>query len=691
LPGFFCFIQFGGKTINRLEYIWLVLAMEIFRFPLVRVALFFVAGIIWADCSKPDAALMLTVTVMCVLALAISFVWARQRPKSRIYFGVFLSLAALCCGAITQTTHCYYNQRGHYFSENLNNGKHAVCFTIESRLKNSAAGARYIANINAIDNKPSNGKILIHFRRKEHLRVGTILIADGQIVANAKPRNPDQFDYGKYLNNKSIPAQLYVQPDNYLIVGTKKGVAYYADRFRDKLISSLRQDGFNERELQVLHALILGQQQEISPDIVKDYQFAGAVHILSVSGLHVGFVLLFINFVLHPLPRTRRWNFVRLCLILFSLWTFALVAGLSPSVVRSATMFSFVAIGMSLRRSTNTFHTLIVSLLLILLFSPAFLFDVGFQLSYAALFFIVWLQPLFNSLWQPKWRVIKYFWEIITVSFAAQLGTLPLSLYYFHQFPALFFVTNLVVIPMLSVIMAVGIIVMLPAAFGYVFPFLSDLLESGIVLLNQIIGKIASFETFVFIDIPYNAPMLVTGYASIIAIMAWCKTRGVRKLILATGAIFIFQLAVLGSVWWNRQQSEWLVLHVSRKTTIVARYGDVVTVFGEFRPACRNYTTAHFAYVKKTLPINNTFWFARKTILLVDRAPIPESLKPQILVLSHSPKINLDRVLKNSRPEVVVADASNYKTDVARWKATCQKQKIPFHDTREKGFFKLSD
>ena len=179
----------------------------------------------------------------------------------------------------------------------------------------------------------------------------------------------------------------------------------------------------------MVSALILGQQQDISKEILNDYQYAGAIHILSVSGLHVGFILLFLTFLLKPIPKNKLGNTIRLIIIIICLWGFAILAGLSPSVIRSVTMFSFVAVGMYLKRSTNIFHTLLVSMFLILFFQPSFLFDVGFQLSYLSLFFILWLQPLLSNIWTPKNKIVNYFWDILTVSFAAQIGAFPLSIF----------------------------------------------------------------------------------------------------------------------------------------------------------------------------------------------------------------------------------------------------------------------
>jgi competence protein ComEC len=255
-----------------------------------------------------------------------------------------------------------------------------------------------------------------------------------------------------------------------------KSIWYYSAKLRDRIVENLRKSNFNSEELNVVVALILGQQQDISPEILHDYQFAGAVHILSVSGLHVGYLLLFINFLLLPFPKSKIGNLARFFIIFFSLGGFAIIAGLSPSVVRSVTMFSFVAGGMCLKRETNIFHTLLVSLLLILIVSPSFLFDVGFQLSYVSLFFIVWLQPLFKQIWQPNNKIKGYFWDILTVSFAAQIGAFPLSIYYFHQFPGLFFLTNLVILPAIGLIMALGVFVMIIAIFCPVWIVLSKAL-----------------------------------------------------------------------------------------------------------------------------------------------------------------------------------------------------------------------
>jgi competence protein ComEC len=336
---------------------------------------------------------------------------------------------------------------------------------------------------------------------------------------------------------------------------------------------------------------------------------------------------------------------------------------------------------------------LLVSIFLILLFEPSFLFDVGFQLSYTALFFILWLQPKLSEIIQPKYKILQYFWDILTVSFAAQIGTFPLSVFYFHQFPGLFFITNLVIIPFLSVIMALGVAAMILAVADLVPQFLSDTLEWTVWLLNKIIGIIASFEQFIFRDIPFNYYMLWSLYLLIIAIGIWFLKPDFKKMSFILLTFILFQASYFGSRWHNRNVKEWLVFNTRKSTLITERNGENVIVLCNDRTentTLKSYLTANFCHIEKKQPLRNTAYFNSKKILILDSFPLyPPKANADIVVLCRSPKINLDRMLHNFRPKAIVADATNYKSYVKRWKKTCDKEKIPFHATAEKGFYRL--
>lgn len=683
-----------AKTVRPIKLEKVISGMDVFRFPLAKITACFVPGIALGYFMKPDFQLVISIWLVSLL-LVCTFFFLKNSNRN-IYFGIAVYIAAFTTGLTTQILHNWRQTPDHYFHLIRDEKPQLLKVVLREKLKNTFSGQRYVAIVNQIDGKEVSGKILLNIRDSVKLIIGQELLIYNPIVKNKKPLNPDQFDYGKYLDNKSIPAQVYANSQNFTATkNLQKDIWHYSDAFRATIISNLRKSGFGNDELQVVNALILGQQQEISPETVRDYQFAGAVHILSVSGLHVGFILLMVNFLLKPLPKNKKGRLIRLVITLLLLWSYALVAGLSPSVVRSAVMFSFVAWGMFLRRSTNIFHTLIVSIFVILLFEPAFLYDVGFQLSYAALFFILWLQPWLACFWIPKYRIVNYFWDILTVSTAAQLGTLPLSLYYFHQFPGLFLVTNLVIIPFLTLIMALGVLVMAMAAFGYIPKFLSESLEICIQLLNDIIHWIASQESYVITKIPFSGWMLITSLALLFAAIAFAKKPNVKKFSLVLLCILMFQASVFDALWTSSNNTELIVYNVRQKTLISEKNGRNIKLYGKENSSYKlaeTYAVANFGYNENSKTLSNLLYFGNQKIILIDSTSVfPESANPDIILLTKSPKINLLRLIENHRPKIIVADASNFKSNIPVWERTCRKEKIPFHYTNEKGFFRLKN
>jgi competence protein ComEC len=678
--------------------------MKILQFPLTRITIWFVLGILFSFYTSPNPNLVFISIGISFSLLITSYFLSKNDFIQKIYFGIFTYLLFFQIGIFTQIINTDSLQADNYIHQIKNEtDEHSIEVVLREKLKSSVLNDRFIGVVKRIDNLESSGKILVNFHKikgNSKLNIGSNFLIKGTVYRHKNPINPDQFDYGKYLTNKSILGQMYA--DSYQIKiseTTDKNIWYYSDFLRNKILSNLEKSNFSKDELHVVAALILGQQQDISPEILKDYQFAGAIHILSVSGLHVGFILLFITFLLKPLRKNKVGNIIRLVTIIVSLWGFAILAGLSPSVVRSVTMFSFVAYGMYLKRSTNIFHTLLVSIFLILLFQPSFLFDVGFQLSYVALFFIFWLQPLLENLWTPNNKIAIYFWEILTVSFAAQIGAFPLSIYYFHQFPGLFFVTNLIIIPFLSVIMALGVFVMVLAAFDYVPEIPAKILEYSIYFLNKTINWVASFEEFIIKDIPFNWQILLSLYLVIIAVIIWFKKPTFHKLAFALIAILLFQTAFFATRWNNQNQAEWIVFNIKKNTLITERTGEKVVAFCNDsirkeiakNPTLKSYLIANFSSISNQKKIQNVFYFKDKKILLLDSLGVyAKNINPDIIVITQSPKLNLERLLQTFKPEMIVADASNFKTYIKVWKETCRKEKIPFHATGEKGFFRLN-
>ncbi|PZX92366.1 ComEC family competence protein [Flavobacterium aquariorum] len=677
--------------------------MKVMQFPLARITIAFIAGILLAYFVKPNPPVVFTFLAISTIIFIGTYYSSMTNVRSKALFGMATSLLAFTIGFTTQTVHTdsiRQNNYTHY--KNIFDKNHTFKLTLREKLKSTTFNERYIAILNSIDQEKASGRILLNVNKdlSHSFVIGNQLKINALLYKNTGQKNPNQFDYRQYLENKQIYAQLYAEPNEIkLNPEITKDIWYYTAQLRTRIIQNLEKKKFNNKELNVAVALIMGQQQDIDSEIIQDYQYAGAVHILSVSGLHIGFILLFVTFLLKPFPNTKKGAFIKLLISLAILFLFGILAGLAPSVVRSVTMFSFMAIGQYLRRSINIYHTLLVSILLILLFQPSFLFDVGFQLSYVALFFIVWLQPLFANLWQPKNKIINYFWDILTVSFAAQIGTLPLSIYYFHQFPGLFFVTNIIVIPFLSIIMAIGCLVMVFAAFNWIPLYPAKILEISIFCLDKIIGFIASLEQFIVKDIPLNTPLLISSYLVIITVIIVFQQKHFKNLVWVFIAVIIFQSSAIATKWKVQNQSELVILNTSKNTQLLERNGANAKLYAndsflknsKTNKVLSSYLTGNFSRLKEKHKLKNLIYFKGNKILLIDSSKVyPKNIHPDILIIIQSPKINFDRLLQNTNPKLVVVDASNYKSFLKRWKTTCSQQKIPFHATSEKGFYKIN-
>lgn len=674
--------------------------MKILKFPLARIFIGFLFGILLTRIVSLDCLFAFSVLAITIVGLLLCSFWSKKSSFAKFLFGLLVLTASICIGVSTSIVHNESTKTYHYIHQvNDEEWNHVMELQLTEKLKSTSKNYRYVSLVKFVDGKISTGKIILNISRKQNisnLRIGTNLLVNGSVFRNKNPLNPNLFDYGNYLENQQIYAQVYAK---HISIG-KYEPSFRAGfaNFRDRIISNLSHSGISKEKLNVLNALILGQQQDISPEVLKDYQYAGAVHVLSVSGLHVGFILIFITYLLKPIGNSRKSSLIKLFIVITSLWAFAVLTGLSPSIVRSATMFSFVAVGTHLRRTVNMYHTLLVSMLLILLFKPSFLYDVGFQLSYLALFFILWLQPLLSTIWDPQNRVVKYFWDILTVSFAAQIGAMPLSIYYFHQFPGLFFVTNLLILPLLGIIMAAGVISVLIAVFTNVPFFIAKIVEWLIGLLNLIIHWVASIDAFVIRNISFSKEMLLSSYLAVLLIILWVKMPNFKRLALTFLSIILLQSIFIYQKRETLNNNE-LIIFSSRKSTIFTeRLGSEVTVFSndsilktiDNNLLIQSYLVGNFCKIKSKQTLQNLMYFKNRKVLVIDSSCVyPNEIQPDILVIIQAPKLNLERLLKLYKPKEIVVDGSNYKSYIKLWEVTCRKEKIPFHNINEKGFYKI--
>jgi competence protein ComEC len=563
---------------------------------------------------------------------------------------------------------------------------------------------KYEAKVLKVDDKKTIGKILLNVKKdslNNPLKVDAKILLKSYVEELKLPLNPHQFDYKSYLEKQGIYQQIFVADYQFLKLNSNTTTLFgLSAKFRNLIQVSLKKYQFKNNELAVINALLLGQRQDVSKELNTDYQRAGAIHILAVSGLHVGVILLILSFLFKPIEKIKYGKFIKTAIIVLLLWMFAFVAGLSASVVRAVTMFTFLAIGISFRRKNVVEFSLIASMFFLLLIKPMFLFDVGFQLSYLAVFGIIWTQPKIYAIWKPKFKLVDFFWQLFTVSIAAQIGVLPLSIYYFHQFPGLFLASNLVIIPFLGAILIGGVVIIAATLLNILPQFLADFYGSIISWMNGFVSWISHQEEFLFKEISISFISMLCWYVLIFLGVYFLIVKSPKKLIYFLLGILLVQSVFLFEFYKNTSKKEIIVFHKSRFSIIGERIGEKLFLQHDLdslkllkENSIKSYNIAEGVNKTRKIDFKNIINFRNKYILLVDSLGVYaiSGLNKPIVLLQYSPKINLSRLIKEIKPSQIIADGSNYKRDVLSWKETCIEQKTPFHHTGQNGAYILKN
>lgn len=677
--------------------------MKLLNFTIIKLTLCLVIGILIAHFFHVPILLPLYICLIGIVLLFVLKLIAKTQFKRTIWFGLTAFTVMVSLGCLVYNFHFQKHQKLHYSNwfEVENNSNHNIIFKISERLKSGNYYDKYIIEILKIDSLKVKGKSLLNVQKDSTrlpFKVGNVLITHSELKDLIHPLNPNQFDYKNYLEKKYIYHQVFTENKYLLQLSSEKQSIYsFADAIREYINKKLKSYPFKPDELAVINALLLGQRQDLSPETYNSYVNAGAVHILAVSGLHVGIILLLLNFLLKPLEFIKHGVIIKLILIVSLLWSFAIIAGLSASVTRAVTMFSIIAIAMHLKRPTNIFNTLAISIFVLLLFKPMFLFDVGFQLSYLAVIAIVTFQPILYKLWKPKYKVFDFFWQIFTVTIAAQFGIIPISLYYFHQFPSLFFISNLAIIPFLGVILGLGIMVIILAVLNILPLFLAQVYGFLIELMNTTVGWVSKQEQFLFKDISFEILQVITSYILIVCIYKTYKNRSFKNVIALLCSVLLLQ----GSFIYYKYKygnDELVVFHKSRYSLLSIKNNSKLKVYDSFDSISKanskiitNYNIGNFISEVEQGTLKNIYSFNNKMLLVIDSLGTynVKSFKPDYVLLTQSPKLNINRLIDSLKPKLIIADGSNYKSYIERWEATCAKRKLPFHQTSKKGAFIL--
>ncbi|UTA68279.1 ComEC/Rec2 family competence protein [Emticicia sp. 21SJ11W-3] len=421
-------------------------------------------------------------------------------------------------------------------------------FKAEAKIEAAQAGSKW---------KNTTGKVILYFSKDDSFKptYGDVLLIKGTPKEVELPKNPEEFNYKQYLANKGIYASHFLKNKDYLLLGNKPPsallkTAFQANLYADSVFKTWVQ---TPREYAIANAMIVGIRDDIDDDLLSAYSASGAIHVLSVSGMHVGILFWIIGIALGWLKKKGKhgpWIFLLITLSI--LWTYALFTGLSSTVLRATVTFSFLLVGTTLNRSHNIYNILAVSALVLLAWNPYWLADIGFQLSYLAIVGIVYLYSYLNELVNPTNPLIRIIWEGTVICFAAQLFTTPLSIYYFHQFPAYFLIANPVVAFFSFSILPAGLFLLFFASVPILSHVLAFILKYSCLLLNESVFAFQKLPLSTLKGFSISMPELLAWYAILGLSIAFFRYSELKYLRIATG---LFSILALANVYEDYKQS----------------------------------------------------------------------------------------------------------------------------------------
>lgn len=392
---------------------------------------------------------------------------------------------------------------------------------------------------------PLSGKLYLYIKKHEGnalLEYGDVVMVSGSYFPIAPPANPHEFDYQKYLKRQNVFAHAFVDPAEVRKIdfAPESRIRFFAYRIRGYAQDQLEKYISYERERAILTALLLGIKDHLDNDLKSAYAAAGAMHVLAVSGLHVGIIYLALLFLFRKI-REQKWGMLPFVLVSVTvIWMYALVTGFSPSVMRAATMFTVIIISDGFKRKANIYNSLGVAACILIVYDPNMIYSVGFQLSFAAVFGIVKLFPQMYRLLDFRTKVADYLWSITCVSIAAQIATFPLTLLYFHQLPTYFLISNLIVIPAATVMLGVGILMLL---FGSIVPVVGETIgyyfQECVWWVNELVGYVKVLPHPVFDWLYFDTTDTVLVYLFLIFLVVGLTKFSYPDLFLAALSIIL--------------------------------------------------------------------------------------------------------------------------------------------------------
>lgn len=660
----------------------------------------------------------LSLLYSCACIIAVSFAVAGLLKGYWLFrykwmLGLLLTLAFSVLGAwIAHEKNIKHHKKwfGHYYTREA-----SVIAVLDEPLIEKDRSYKAEASIYAISVNDTiiaaEGQIILYFKKDSallnQLEYGSAVIFRKTLQPIANTGNPGAFDYNRYCLFQAITHQAFLNAEDFAIAPRQYGSSFtrWLQDSRALLLGILRQYIHGEQEAAIAEALLIGYREDIDRDLTQAYSNTGVVHVIAISGMHLAMIYGLLLVLLRPLQKGRAANLLRGSVILLLLWAFALLSGGGASILRSTVMFSFLVVGQYINRRVSVYHTLSASAFLLLCYNPFYLWDVGFQLSYAAvLSIVIFLRPMTNLIYFKN-RIADHIWKLAAVTLAAQVLTTPLSLYHFHQMPNLFLVSNLLIVPLSGIVLYAELLLCTIAFFkplavitGY---FVSGMLKA----MNEIIYWINALPFAVSNNILLSAVQTILLYVLIVLIAAWLM-QGKKQLLKYALVVLLLMASERSIEILTARANRIIVYNVPRHSAIDLANAGSCTFIGD--DTCRNDAFIRNFYINPSRLVYRLdpsgsvgalekmppfiYFSGKKLLMLNNAAHLPyfaAPLKVDIVILSKNAPFSIARLNAQLDCSQYIFDASNASWKIREWKNECDSLHLRRHSVQDDGAFVL--
>ncbi len=666
--------------------------MNFYKLPIIPIVIALVIGILLNTYISIDYYQLFWLIFCSILSLSILHYYNIKTKRKSIYHTILVYLSFCSIGILLSKNNYDLSDNDH-FSKHQNINQIKGIFT--EKLRASKHFNKFYGEIVRSNQKKCSGRLIIYISKKvsKNIEVGN------QFIINKTPEylisngNPFQFDFVNYLNKQNIFHSIKIIDNKEIIVEKDTNLFSFINKVRNKISALFDNDNIKLENANLLRGLLLGERTVLDKELNETYANAGIIHILAISGMHIVLLYSGINSLFGFLKRKKNGQAILFYLSLTLLWFYAFFTGFSASVVRAAVWITIVNINKFSGRQFNIYNALGLSILCILICDSNYLFDAGFQLSFMATLSIIACQDMISKHSYSEYKPIVQFKSMFLVTLVAQIGVLPLSLYYFGKFPILFMFSNILAIFLSDWLVKIGVFFILLNFIPFLSKVLAVILNFGIEILNQIAHFFGDQSYFMIEEISFHLLLVISGYWVIFQLFMYLKSNlKQKKLVFLLSSILFFQIAYLFIIIYYKTSSEFLIANSFKNQLIIEKNKDKIVFYGtdwkSIKKDALDYISSNFSDKFEFKTITNFLYYKGK-IAIIDSDYKPSKADVDYLILSKSPKTNIERIIKMYNPKVIIADGSNYKSVVKLWKQTCQKLQIPFHSTAEKGYYKI--